>query len=338
MTTDPRRRAGVLERLAGLVKRDVPLSLALGSLGDGRRDAALERGVALANEGRPLGEALVATGLIDEAEAKLVLAGEGRDPGRGLRLLAQELRARAEVSRTLAAAIVRPVLKLLVAALLLFLVAGLLGAQAEVLNAQEITPHAIMIWGPPPARSPPPGTRAFMAIGFTFAALLGAAWLFARSRVGHGLLERAARDVPVMSTLLGLEVTTRFLRVLGTALAAGLDLPAAFERVRDAFAGRPVARELDAIVTAAREGSGLVSCLNRAPVATPTAQWVAGIAAERADPARELLELADDYEARLVRECAHWGPVFGGVADLLVVGGIGIPLAYVAVHIRNFFF
>ena len=92
-------------------------------------------------------------------------------------------------------------------------------------------------------------------------------------------------------------------------------------------------RDRDAIVKAAREGNGLVSCLNRAPAATPTAQWVAGIAAERADPARELLELADDYEARLVRECAHWGPLFGGIADLLFVLLIGVPLVFIATHI-----
>lgn len=340
MTQDPQRRAGLLERLAGLVRREVPLPLALGSLGDGRRDAALERGVALANEGRPLGEALVAAGLVDEADAKLVEAGEGRDPGRGLRLLAQELRARAEVSRTLTAAIVRPAVKLLVATLMLGLVAGLLGAEAEVMQAQSITPQRAPLWGmpTPPPRDGPPGTAAFISVGFTFATLIGAAWLLAGSRVGRHVLERATRDLPVMSTLLGLEVTTRFLRVLGTALAAGLDLPAALERARDAFADRPVARELDAVVAAAREGNGLVSCLNRAPVATPTAQWVAGVAAERADPARELLELADDYEARLVRECAHWGPVFGGIADLLVVAGIGAPLAVTAANLKNFFF
>jgi type II secretory pathway component PulF len=338
VTSDPLRRAGLLDRLAALVRREVPLPLALGSLGDGRRDAAVDRGVALASEGRPLGEALVAAGLIDAADASLVEAGEGRDPGRGLRLLAQELRARAEVSRTLTAAIVRPVLKLLGALLLLFLVAGLLGAEAEAFRTSQITPRPIFAWNPPPPREALPAARSVKVIGLTVAALVGAAWLLARSRAGRGLLERATRDVPIMSTLLGLEVTTRFLRVLGTALAAGLDLPAALERARDAFAGRPVARELQAVVTAAREGNGLVSCLNRAPIATPTAQWVAGIAAERPDPARELLELADEYEARLVRECAHWGPVFGGIADLVVVVGIGAPMVLMATHLKDFFF
>lgn len=322
MTGDLLRRAGVLERLGALMRRGVPAAEALASIGAG------PRAVAVAREGRPVDEALLAAGLVDASEAGLVRAG---DPGRGLALLGEELRARHEVTRTFRAAAVRPFTKL--AAVVVVFVGLTLILGGEPLGLPEPGPPTP--WGGPglpvAAQPPPPPSLAerfgaYAAVGLVL--LAGAALL--RTRAARTPLERVGRDLPVISTLLELEVGARYLRALGTALGAGLDLPRALERARDAFVGRATARELEHLIAAAREGQGLVSILGRAPLELPTAQWVAGHAVGRADPSRELLALAASYEQRLVRECARWSPVLGGVADLLIVIGVGSSLVSVA--------
>lgn len=298
VTDDLLRRAGRLERLAALVRREAPAPDALRSVDAG------ERAVALATEGRPLAEALLAAGLVDAGEAALVRAG---DPARGLELLAQELRARHEVRVTFRRAVVRPAVKLAGANVLL------LGAWFLVRSGAAT--------GSVAAPLPP-------APWLTTVALVAGALLAARAlaRLGpvRAALERLARALPLAGGLLELEVAARLLRAVGTALAAGADLPTAFDRARAAFPGRQTARDLEPSVQAAREGRGLLDCLARGPALPTTALWVAGAALERGDPGRELLAVARHYEERLVRECGHWGPVLGGIADLLVVSGLGI--------------
>ncbi|MCO5171114.1 MAG: hypothetical protein M9894_32730 [Planctomycetes bacterium] len=298
VTDDLLRRAGRLERLAALVRREAPAPDALRSVGAGEPAAALSA------EGRPLDEALVAAGLVDAGEAALVRAG---DPAGALELLAQELRTRHEVRATFRRAVVRPVVKLA-------------GANLVLLGAWYLVSSGAAT-GTVAAPLPPAPWLATVA-GVAGALLAGRAL----ARVGRvrAALERVARALPLVGGLLELEVAARLLRALGTALAAGADLPAAFDRARAAFPGRQTARDLEPSVQAAREGRGLLDCLARGPALPTTALWVAGAALERADPGRELLAVARHYEERLVRECGHWGPVLGGVADLLVVSGLGV--------------
>lgn len=321
-------RAGRLERVGALLGRGVPLEAALGDGPD------VAPGAALAREGRPLGDVLLAAGLIETGEAPLVTAAEGRDGGRGLLLLGRELRARAAIDRTIGEAIRWPVRKLVVTLAVVLMVGAALSAEV-VLAAAGTEPSGLDPFGRPSRGIDL--TPGFAGGAAVVAALVGLLLVALRAPIGRRTIERAARDVPVVSTLLGLEVAARTLRVLGTALAAGLDLPRALERVRDAFPGRQTGREADALVRAAREGAGLVSCLGRAPFVPPTAQWVAGLASERADAPRELLDLADEYEARLVRECAHWAPVLSGVADAFIVAGIGLPIVQVTQQLRGFY-
>ncbi len=332
--TDLVRRAGQLERVAGLLGRGVPLPLILG---DGpaqdaaRRAGAQAAGAALAGEGRPLADALRAAGLIEAAEVPLVAAAEGRDPAGALRLLGRELRARVEVDRTLGEALRRPARKVLVAAGVVFALSAVLGVEVGVLGRGATATG----WA---GQLDAIGAEAHVfGAGLVLAGLVGLVLALARTALGGRLLERAARDLPLLSTLLGLEVAARALRVLGTGLAAGLDLPRALERVRDAFPGRQTGREVDALVVAARDGADLVSCLGRAGFVPPTAQWLAGVAVERSDPARELLALADDYEARLVRECAHWAPLLSGVADSVIVVCVGLPLVLATLQLKRIF-
>ncbi len=315
-------RASTLERLGALLSRGVPAAEALTSVG------AAARAVALAREGRPVAEALLAAGLVDASEAGLVHAGE---PARGGAVHGQELRARHEVTRQLRAAAVRPFTKL--AAVVLVCVCLAVVLDGPLGTAAPPWPGAT----PLPSVAERPATLAerfgaYAAAGLVL--LAGAALL--RTRLARTVTERVGRDLPVVSTLLELEVGARYLRALGTALGAGLDLPAALERAREAFADRATARDLAPLVAAAREGQGLVSILGRAPLNLPTAQWVAGFAVERADPARELLALAASYEERLVRECSRWSPVLGGIADLAIVLGVGASLVSVASGTRGF--
>ncbi len=328
MTGDLLRRAGALERLGALLRRGVPAADALASIGAGKG------AVAVAAEGRPIHEALLAAGLVDASEAGLVRAG---DPGRGLGLLGQELRARHEVARTFRAAAVRPLLKLAVALVVFVAVAVLLGG-GSFLPSTTLAPGGMLIPPTLPQATTTPASsleRAGAWAALLLLLALGA--LLLRTRAARTFVERVVRDLPVLSTLLELEVAARYLRALGTALGAGLALPAALERALDAFAGRATAGDLEPLIAAAREGQGLVSILGRAPLNLPTAQWVAGFAVERADPSRDLLELAASYEQRLVRECARWSPVLGGVADLLIVVTVGGSLMHVAGGVRGLF-
>ncbi|MBX3471454.1 MAG: hypothetical protein KF878_31765 [Planctomycetes bacterium] len=328
MTRDPLRRAGDLERLGALLARGVPAALALASVGAGRA------AVALAEEGRPVDEALLAAGLIGPADAGLVRAG---DPARGLALLGREVRARHEVGRAFRRAALQPFLKLAVA-LVVFVGIGVTLGGGRLLPPALTTPTGLGgVLMPAQPEGEPVTLRERGAVwgGVALALLLGAA--LSRTGPAPRLLERAARDLPVVSGLLELEVAARYLRALGTSLDAGLDLPAALSRARDAFAGRATARDLEPILAAARQGHGLVACLGRAPLNMPTAQWVAGATTARAEPAGELLALADAYEARLVRECARWGPVLGGVADLLIVVCVGASVLHVMGGTRGLF-
>ena len=310
-------RARALDRLASLLERGVPLPAALLGAGEsltGRARARAASAAAAAGEGRPLVDALLSGGLVEPGERALLEAVTGADPATTLRLLAQELSGRAALAREVELGLRAPLrhaLGVLVALAVFALVGSVMLGTFQGVVALALGTSGARGWATAAA-------LLFGLLGLAPLALLALtdvalAWL-----VRSSLVDPLAGLFPALHRLLGLHTASTFLRRLGLALQAGRSLPLALETAAAAFGDRPVAREVAALARRAREGAGLRACLGQAPFLDPSAELVAKEAADRADPPRELLALAQVYAAELALEARALGPLLGGCAEVLM--------------------
>lgn len=311
-------RAQALARLAGLVERGVPLPTALLAVADGLSGRARRRLIAAADgagEGRPLVNTLLTAGLVDASEQALLQALTGADPARTLRAFADELRGRAGLEQEIERGLGTPLRHALglVAVLAGFGVLG--GMGLEVIQG-------LLGLGP--------GGSSWSLVLALLIPLLAWVWF---ERAGLARLSRSrwldllAGTFPVSQRLLTLYTASTFLRRLGLCLTAGRPLPAALDAAGAGFGTRPAGLEAQALARRAREGAGLSACLGEAGFLDPSAELLARAAAQRADPPRELLELARVYADELAIEARGLGPVLGGCAELAVLLPLGAVLA-----------
>lgn len=313
-------RAPVLDRLAGLLRRGVPLPDALASAAEAtssRRDPDLAKAVAAAREGRPLDEVLAAARLATPADAAVLRAAAGGDPARALRLLADEAAADADLAARTREVLARPVRKAAAVVVLVSVLAG--GLTAGVLASASRPDAAVE-----------PLHLAPLTFAVGLAAFVGGLRLAVARPVTRRFLELLGREAHPAAELIRLHAAATFLRAVGTALGAGLPLAGALERAREALAGRLAAEELEPLVAAAREGAGVTRCLGAAPFLDPTAEVVLTEATGRVDLPTELLALAGTYQDRFRRESDRWVPVFGGCAELAFLGPLGVWLVWLA--------
>ncbi len=306
-------RARFLARLAGLLQRGVSLNDALAAFAqdpDPGWAAAAAKALPLAREGSPLWTVLVEAGLITESDGAVLAASEG-DGARPLQLVASELEARARLVEAVRDAVSRPLGK--------FVIVGFLGLALvliQMYSGRGVFPVSVgsgLLLQRPWVNA---GlglvsmSLGCVAILFGMRALF---WLPATQR----MLEAALRESYGLERLLLLENGARFLRSLGTALEAGLSLPKAFRRTREAFAGRVVADEIEVLQNMAEEGSSLSACLAIVPFLDATTLWTLEHALHRPDLPAELLAHADTLQAELQRELAIRTPLLNGTANMI---------------------
>lgn len=343
-------RAALLERLSALVDRGVAAGPALAALADpaessrGARRAA-SRAAALLAEGAPLPRALEAAGVVGPADAALLAAGDGTAAlGRGLRLLALDLRGRADIVETVGTLLIGPAWKLgvgfLLGALLVVLESQALGLALGVGPVSTVRSFSgLWTMAPPP---PPAHDAALLLDGPRAAALLAAcgaavgllvavatARAILRTARGRMVLEALGRQMPGVEGMLQDAQSARFLRGLGCGLAAGLPLPDALDRAAGALPPGLAAAEAQATVPPAREGAGLGDCLAPAGFLDGTSRWLIDEATRRPDLPGELLALAERRQERFLEDAQVAAPIVAGLADAGVGLGLLIGLAVI---------
>lgn len=320
------RRGEALARLAGLVERGVPLPSALLAVADGSTGRArrqLLAAAAGAGEGGPLMSALSTAELVEPGEQALLQALTGADPARTLLSFAEDLRGRAQLEAEIERGLGAPLRHALglVAVVVGFGVLGGMGL--------EVIQRALGAGG---------GGGSWSLVLALGVPLLAWVWF---ERVGLSRLVRSpwldvqAASFPVLQRLLTLHTASTFLRRLGLCLAAGRPLPAALEAAGAGFGARPAGVQAQALARHAREGASLSQCLGEASFLDPSAELLALAAAQRADPPRELLELARVYADELTIEARGLGPVLGGCAEVAVLLPLGAVLARVLAGLED---
>jgi general secretion pathway protein F/type IV pilus assembly protein PilC len=300
-----RELAGIYEQLADLLRAGVPLLRALETLTRTNSNQRIAGVVKQIQEdvatGKALEEAMLRQPTVFTAlQAAMVRAGErGGFLESVLTELASFLERQDELRSKVRGALIYPCLLVvtgvaIVIGCLLWMVPkfkpifegrGDLPLPTRMLFAAS---DSLMIYWPM--------TTAGLVLGSVALAL------FLRTPPGQRLWIHLKLGVPVVGHAIKMVAVTRFCRVLGTMLEAGVPLLAALGISRDAVGLAPLAVLIDNAMESVRHGRGLAGPLREGRLFPPQVVEMVAVAEESNQLEKVLLKIADTVERRTNRQ------------------------------------
>lgn len=336
MEITPRDALGARDRLiltqtlATLLGASLPLDRALATIQtlEARKPvrAMAERLLARVSEGQSLADALDREPqAFPRLYRAMVRAGErGAALEETLARLADLLEASAKRRGALRSALIYPV----------FLVVTAIGSVA-ILMAFVVPTFKPLLEDA--GVTPPPLTRAVIAVGDVFAAhgltmlagfavLVLVAMLMLRNGTARLASHRFALRLPLIGRLWRDYETAGFSRILGVMLQNGVALPAALRLAHGVQGNQAFAREIDRVVPQIEDGRSMASALEQGGVFSPIALQLIGVGQESGRLMEMLLKSADilegDFKRAFDQMLAMLTPlltlVMGGIVALIV--------------------
>lgn len=310
--------------LAMLLKAGLPLDQSLGFLESDARSKNLKRLIgdvaALIRSGKSFHEALEAQGkafppiyvsMVRVAEASGTLEPV-LDRIAQWREKAQKLRGKA-LSQVLYPSILIVVAIAAVTIMLLFVVPRF--KQMIVQGGATIPEQARIVIG---ASDWLLANGHFLLIGLSLAVL---AIMFAWQR-GHGRqrIETSLLRMPLIGTILQLNLTIRFCRALGILLENGVALPVAMKLVREVIGSKLAVGVFDETYDALRKGKSFLEPLSRSGLFPPVVVNMLRVGEETGNLTASLSHMADMFEEKLETSVQRTFTILEPVIILFVSG------------------
>jgi general secretion pathway protein F len=154
----------------------------------------------------------------------------------------------------------------------------------------------------------------------------GLAWPRIRGHVESLLLR-----LPLVGSILKLNLTVRFCRTLGMLIDNGIDLPSAMKLVADVIGNRTAASALDGAYDALRKGRSFLEPLSQCGLFPPVLINMLRVGEETGSLSSSLLHMAEVFEEKLERTVERTFTIFEPVI-ILAVSGI---IAFIIVSILS---
>lgn len=310
--------------LAMLLKAGLPLDQSLGFLESDARSKNLKRLIgdvaALIRSGKSFHEALEAQGkafppiyvsMVRVAEASGTLEPV-LDRIAQWREKAQKLRGKA-LSQVLYPSILIVVAIAAVTIMLLFVVPRF--KQMIVQGGTAIPEQARIVIG---ASDWLIANGHYLLIGLSLAVL---AIMFAWQRgLGRQRIETSLLRIPLIGTILQLNLTIRFCRALGILLENGVALPVAMKLVREVIGSKSAAGVLDESYDALRKGKSFLEPLSRSGLFPPVVVNMLRVGEETGNLTASLSHMADMFEEKLETSVQRTFTILEPVIILFVSG------------------
>lgn len=156
--------------------------------------------------------------------------------------------------------------------------------------------------------------------------------------VGRQQLESLLLRVPLIGTMLRLNLTIRFCRTLGMLLENGVELPAAMKLVRDVIGHKYAAHALDQAYDALRKGRSFLEPLSQSGLFPPVVVNMLRVGEETGSLTSSLFHMADMFEEKLETSVQRTFTIFEPVIILLVsvfIAGIIISILGAVISIND---
>ncbi|WP_245280010.1 type II secretion system F family protein [Hyphomicrobium sp. 99] len=158
----------------------------------------------------------------------------------------------------------------------------------------------------------------YLLIGLSLAVL---AVVFAWQRgLGRQKIETSLLRVPLIGTILQLNLTIRFCRALGILLENGVALPVAMKLVREVIGSKFAAGVLDETYDALRKGKSFLEPLSRSGLFPPVVVNMLRVGEETGNLTASLSHMADMFEEKLETSVQRTFTILEPVIILLVSG------------------
>ena len=164
---------------------------------------------------------------------------------------------------------------------------------------------------------------------------IGVAW---RQGAGRQQLEWLLLRLPLIGTMLRLNLTIRFCRTLGMLLENGVDLPAAMKLVRDVIGNRYAARVLDEAYDALRKGRSFLEPLSQSGLFPGVVINMLRVGEETGSLTSSFFHMADMFEEKLETTVQRTFTIFEPVVILLVstfIAGIIMSILSAVISIND---
>jgi general secretion pathway protein F len=170
--------------------------------------------------------------------------------------------------------------------------------------------------------------------------LLLAVGIFAgwQQGVGRHQMEWLLLRLPLIGTMIKLNLTIRFCRTLGMLLENGVELPAAMKLVRDVIGNRYAARYLDQAYDALRKGRSFLEPLSQSGLFPPVVINMLRVGEETGSLTSSFFHMADMFEEKLETAVQRTFTIFEPVIILLVsvfIAGIIISILGAVISIND---
>jgi general secretion pathway protein F len=176
----------------------------------------------------------------------------------------------------------------------------------------------------------------FLAIGLLlFAVAIAAGW---QQGVGRRQIEWLLMRLPLVGSMLRLNLTIRFCRTLGMLLENGVELPAAMKLVRDVIGNRYAARVLDQAYDALRKGRSFLEPLSQSGLFPGVVINMLRVGEETGSLTTSFFHMADMFEEKLETSVQRTFTILEPVIILLVSGfvaGIIISILGAVISIND---
>jgi len=149
-----------------------------------------------------------------------------------------------------------------------------------------------------------------------------AGFLWVRSASGQAMFQALVLRVPVVGKAILMVALTRFCRILGTMIAAGVPLLQALGIARDAAGLPALARATDNAIDSVRGGQGLTPPLRACGLIPPQITEMIAVAEESNQLEKTLLKIADTVERRTARQVDQAVRLLEPVILIVLAGAI----------------
>jgi general secretion pathway protein F len=138
----------------------------------------------------------------------------------------------------------------------------------------------------------------------------------------RGNVQMMMMRLPLIGTVLQMNLTIRFCRTLGMLLENGVDLPAAMKLVGDVIGNKLAAEALDQSYDALRKGRSFLEPLSQSRLFPPVLINMLRVGEETGSLSSSLLHMAEVFEEKLERTVERTFTIFEPLIILLVSGVI----------------
>ena len=156
--------------------------------------------------------------------------------------------------------------------------------------------------------------------------------------LGRRRLEGLLLRLPLIGTMLRLNLTVSFSRTLGMLLENGVELPAALKLVRDVIGNARAALAIDQAYDALRKGRGFLDPLSQAKIFPAVLINILRVGEETGSLTTSLFHMADMFEEKLETAVQRTFTIFEPVVILLVsvfIAGIIISILSAVISIND---